>query len=399
MSYDALTSTGGSLRRLVARAVGTLALGVAGLALGVVLAAHAVAAPSSAVDQRPLSSSVSAAVEVTTETVRKATEPLGTVMDAVGSGDAGIRVPNGGEPSPRPPADPKSEVPEQTLPGVDPDPASLRHIDAKPVTRSAAPVAPVAKATEPVREVVTRPAGESVTLVGQIVSPLEPTIRSVTEPLAPSTGGPLAPVVDVVSPVTDLVGGVAIPIVGASAHAPDPARDVVALSGAPALVVERLAPVPGLRLPGLFLAAEPVAEHPTYPGVSQAPDDIIDPVVRTSTGAQRALLDPLPTSSSGIATAVDTVRTLSVGTADVVRQDGPRLGPDAPHTAGGVGNPVVVAGSSLGAGVPQLKLLGGELLAALSALLIFRARAWRAATDESRARLSSIYTDVPVSPA
>jgi hypothetical protein len=60
----------------------------------------------------------------------------------------------------------------------------------------------------------------------------------------------------------------------------------------------------------------------------------------------------------------------------------------------------VGGGALLGGGAPQLKVPGGgELLAVLSALLLFRARSWRVSTDESRAKLSSSYTDIPVSPA
>ena len=65
MSKDALTSTGDNLRRVVARAVGTVALGAAGLALGVTLAA-----PSSAADRGPLGR-LGDTVETTAQTVTR----------------------------------------------------------------------------------------------------------------------------------------------------------------------------------------------------------------------------------------------------------------------------------------------------------------------------------------
>jgi hypothetical protein len=92
---------------------------------------------------------------------------------------------------------------------------------------------------------------------------------------------------------------------------------------------------------------------------------------------------------------------LSAATEDVVRSGGQGLlGAELPFGAGGVGNAVAAgAAGLLGGGAPQLKVPGGEILAVLSALLVFRARSWRVATDEARAKLSSSYTDIPVSPA
>lgn len=500
MSHGALTSTGDNLRRLVARAAGTLALGAAGIALGVTLATPAVAVPPSADDHGPLGSSVSDTVEATVGTVRKTTETLATVTDALGLGaaDRGT-VPDAGKPATEPESGPVSEVSEQApAPGAVPAPAPA---DPRPVIEPAEPVEPatqqvaqqvtkpagpatepVAKTvedavelvsegvlqpvTDPVRETVTEPVGEAVAgitekpvaqvaevveqvsdpvlkpvteqagtavkpvteplgaglapvtgLVGQIVSPLEPVLRSVTEPLAPVTGGLLTPVVDVVSPVTGIVGGVTTPIVRVLQPVTAPVTDALApvlgpvgaiaapVGEALAPVVEPLAPVPGLALPGILPAglapADPAAGqgNPTYPGALQAPGDVAGLVVWTS-AARHALPGLSPASGPEVATAVDTVRALSVATTDVVQQDGPGPGAGDPRAAGGVGNAVVaVAGSFLGAGAPQLKPLAGEVLAVLAALLIFQARAWRAATDESRAKLASIYADVPVSPA
>ena len=98
--------------------------------------------------------------------------------------------------------------------------------------------------------------------------------------------------------------------------------------------------------------------------------------------------------------AVDTAQTL--GAVGVVEAGAPGLlGGGLPLTAGGFVPAAATSGAGgvLGGGAPQLKVPGGELLAMLSALLIFRARTWRVSADESRAKLASSYTDIPVSPA
>src|SRR5690606_36951813 len=74
------------------------------------------------------------------------------------------------------------------------------------------------------------------------------------------------------------------------------------------------------------------------------------------------------------------------------------LGGSLPLVAGGAGAVAMGAGSGPSSGGAPQKL-GGEPLAVLSALLAFRGRAWLVAADESRAKLSSSYADIPVSPA
>jgi hypothetical protein len=105
--------------------------------------------------------------------------------------------------------------------------------------------------------------------------------------------------------------------------------------------------------------------------------------------------------AAAAASAAATARALSVATEGVVHSGGHGLlGADLPLGAGGAGSaPVTGSAGLLGGGAPQLKVPGGELLAMLSALLVFRARTWRVVTDESRGKLSSSYTDIPVSPA
>jgi hypothetical protein len=111
------------------------------------------------------------------------------------------------------------------------------------------------------------------------------------------------------------------------------------------------------------------------------------------------MLDLMRVSVREGATAAALADALSAATAGVVHSGGPGLlGAGLPF--GGVGNAVAASAAGLlGGGAPQVKVPGGELLAVLSALLVFRARTWRVATDEARAKLSSSYTDIPVSPA
>jgi len=83
MSKYALTGTGDNLRRVVARAVGTFALGAAGLALGVTLAT-----PAAAAERGPLGSVVGDTLEATVRTVTTTTDLLGlTRTDRAGAGD------------------------------------------------------------------------------------------------------------------------------------------------------------------------------------------------------------------------------------------------------------------------------------------------------------------------
>jgi hypothetical protein len=113
------------------------------------------------------------------------------------------------------------------------------------------------------------------------------------------------------------------------------------------------------------------------------------------------MLDLMQVAIPQGAAAVDTVRVLDVVATSAVHAGGPGLlGAGSPLAAGGAGNAVVAGATGfVGAGAPQAKLMGGELIAVLSALLVFRARAWRTSTDESRAKLFGSYADIPVSPA
>ena len=250
----------------------------------------------------------------------------------------------------------------------------------------------------------------------------------------------LTPVVDLVSPVTDIVGGVTTPIVGALEPVTAPVTDLldpvltpvvevvapIVEPVAPILeplapIVEPVAPIvdPIVPVPGVVVPESPVVQpsrpggpstvvpaeqaegtESTYPGSLQAPGDVAV-VVWTSAGVQHAMLDLMQVSALEGAAASALVDALSAATEDVVRSGGAGLlGAELPFGAGGVGNAVAAgAAGILGGGAPQLKVPGGELLAVLSALLVFRARAWRVATDEARAKLSSSYTDIPVSPA
>ena len=124
---------------------------------------------------------------------------------------------------------------------------------------------------------------------------------------------------------------------------------------------------------------------------------------RSGPGESRSAAGAAGSAEQAVAHLVDQpLRLLHHQPPGVVHAGGPVLfGAGLPLGAGGVGNAVAAgAGALLGGGAPQLKVPGGgELLAVLSALLLFRARSWRVSTDESRAKLSSSYTDIPVSPA
>jgi len=268
-------------------------------------------------------------------------------------------------------------------------------------------------------------------------------LGAVTEPLAPVTGGLLSPVADVLAPVTGIVGGVTSPILraldpvtapvtgalapilapvggilapvgGVLAPVVEPLSPIVAPIVAPlAPVLEPLPPVPGVLVPELPAAPTvpggpvvvvPVVQtsnhaEPTDPGSLQASGDVADVVVRASVEARHAMLDLM---RAGVPTGTAATQTLGVAATVVAVNAGGSglLGAGLPLAAGGAGNAVVAsAGGVLGGGAPQLKLLGGDLIAVLSALLVFRARAWGVSTDESRGKLSSRYTDIPVSPA
>lgn len=504
MSRYALTSTGDHLRRFVVRAVGTLTLGAAGLALGVCLAA-----PSNAADRPTLGSVLGDTVEATVQTVARTTGALGSVTridqattDSIGSATTPTApgsatpapAPEPSAPAPAPAAQAAAEQPEPASgagTGKTVDAAAVKPASARPAPSSAGKVTePVTKAvdevaaatgglldpvTEPVRTAVTEPVGAAVTeitkkpvaqvaevveqvadpvlkpvteqvgaavkpvteplgdvlapvtgVVGQVVTPLAPVLSAVTEPLAPVTDGLLSPVVDIVSPVTDVVGGVTAPVLGALEPVTAPVTDAlspvltpvgeaVAPVGevlAPVVeplspVVEPLAPVTDVVPAAPSAPGEPVTviptqrvedlSEPTYPGELQASGDAAGVVVWTSAGVRHAMLDLV--QAPVVEAAVDTAQTL--GAMGVVEASAPGLlGGGLPLTAGGFVPAVAASGAGgvLG-GAPQLKVPGGDLLAMLSALLIFRARTWRVSADESRAKLASSYTDIPVSPA
>jgi hypothetical protein len=229
-------------------------------------------------------------------------------------------------------------------------------------------------------------------VVGGVATPIVRALEPVTAPVTDALEPVLTPVVGVVAPVGE---GLA-PVV-------EPLRPIV----------EPIAPVPGVLAPELPVqpsapdgpstvvpAEQAAGTGSTYPGALQAPGAVAV-VVWTSAGVQHAMLDLMREDVREGATASDAVPALSIATAGTTHAGGPGLlGADLPLGAGGAGN---AAGAStaglLGGGAQQLKGPGGEPLAALSALLLFRARCWRVATDESRAKLSSSYTDIPVSPA
>ncbi|MCP2285843.1 hypothetical protein APR04_004779 [Promicromonospora umidemergens] len=462
MSKDALTSTGGHLRRAVARAVGSVALGAAGLALGVTLAA-----PSGAAERDLLGSALSGSVEATAQTVTRTTDTLGLTRPAADPADAADQVTGrpaaaeppeleplapatrkATEPAPqRAPAAPSAEpagkvdgpatgtvegtltpitdgllkpVTEQVRTGVtEPVGEAVAQLTEKPVGHAAEIVEQV---SDPVLKPVAEQVGEVVEPVtgsqGGLLTPATDLVRQVTSPLAPVSDGLLKPVVGAVSPVTDVVGDVTTPIVRALEPVTAPVTETVPPVVLPVgevltPVIEPLPPVPGVlvpepstqpAVPGGVSTVVPVEQvagaEPTYPPALRAPGDVAV-MVRASTGVQHATLDPMRMSVPRGATAADTTLALRVATAGVVRAGGAGpLGAGFPFAAGGAGNAVVAgAGGLLGGGAPQLKVLGGEVLAVLSALLLFRARSWRVATDESRGKLSSSYTDIPVSPA
>src|SRR5690606_36246924 len=137
MAKDARSGTGEHLRRLVARAAGTVALGAAGLALGVTLAGPSVAAEGGSEEQvvravdGPRGSALTDTLGATTRLVTATTDLLGltathrTPGAAAPDAEAAVpdTAPDGGAPdAPAPEADEPGEPaadPDGILPDVD----------------------------------------------------------------------------------------------------------------------------------------------------------------------------------------------------------------------------------------------------------------------------------------